>query len=108
MGSKKALEIGFTGEIFKAEKAMEFGLVNKVVAPEQVMETALEFARQLASASPLALRIGMDCFVKTRDMEWNKKLDYAKTLRVISFLSDDLKEGAQAFLEKRQPDWKGR
>jgi 1,4-dihydroxy-2-naphthoyl-CoA synthase len=41
-------------------------------------------------------------------MEWNKKLDYANTLRVISFLSDDLKEGAQAFLEKRQPDWKGR
>ncbi|MFP5109452.1 enoyl-CoA hydratase/isomerase family protein [Neobacillus sp. C211] len=108
MGSKKALEISFTGEIFKAEKAIEYGLVNKVVPTEQVMESAMEFARKLASASPLALRIGMDCFVKTRDMEWNKKLDYANTLRVISFLSDDLKEGAQAFLEKRLPNWKGR
>jgi enoyl-CoA hydratase/carnithine racemase len=108
IGSKKALEISFTGEIFTADQAKEYGLVNKVVPPEQVMDVALKFARQLASASPLALKIGMDCFVKTRDMEWNKKLDYANTLRVISFLSDDLKEGAQAFLEKRQPNWTGR
>jgi enoyl-CoA hydratase/carnithine racemase len=108
IGSKKALEISFTGEIFKADKAKEYGLVNKVVAPEQVMDEALAFARMLASASPLALKIGLDCFVNTRDMEMNKKLDYANTLRVISFLSDDVKEGAEAFLEKRQPVWKGR
>jgi enoyl-CoA hydratase/carnithine racemase len=108
IGSKRALEISFTGEVFKAEKAKEYGLVNKVVPPEQVLDEALDFARMLAVASPLALKIGMDCFVKTRDMEWNNKLDYANTLRVISFLSDDLKEGAEAFLEKRQPNWKGR
>jgi enoyl-CoA hydratase/carnithine racemase len=108
IGSKKALEIGFTGEIFKAEKAKELGLINQVVPPEQVMKAALDFAKKLAAASPLAVKIGMDCFVKTRDMEWSKKLDYANTLRVISFLSDDLKEGAQAFLEKREPNWKGR
>lgn len=108
IGSKKALEISFTGEVFTAEIAKEYGLVNKVVSSEKVMGEALEFAGQLASASPLALKIGMDCFVRTRDMEWNNKLDYANTLRVISFLSDDLKEGAQAFLEKRQPNWKGR
>jgi enoyl-CoA hydratase/carnithine racemase len=108
IGSKKALEISFTGEIFKADKAKEYGLVNKVVAPELVMDEALAFARMLASASPLALKIGLDCFVKTRDMEMNKKLDYANTLRVISFQSDDVKEGAEAFLEKRQPVWKGR
>jgi enoyl-CoA hydratase/carnithine racemase len=108
IGSKKALEISFTGEIFKADKAKEYGLVNKVVPPEQVMDEALTFAKMLASASPLALKIGLDCFVNTRDMEMNKKLDYANTLRVISFLSDDVKEGAEAFLEKRQPVWKGR
>lgn len=108
IGSKKALEISFTGEIFQADKAKEYGLVNKVVPLEQVMDESLKFARQLASASPLALKIGMDCFVRTRDMEWNNKLDYANTLKVISYLSDDLKEGAQAFLEKRQPNWKGR
>lgn len=108
IGSKKALEISFTGEVFTAEKAKEYGLVNKVVPEENVMQEALEFAGQLASASPLAVKIGMDCFVRTRDMEWNNKLDYANTLRVISFLSDDLQEGAQAFLEKRQPNWKGR
>jgi enoyl-CoA hydratase/carnithine racemase len=108
VGSKKALEISFTGEIFTADKAKEYGFVNKVVEPEEVLDSALEFSRKLAAASPLALKIGMDCFVKTRDMEWSKKLDYANTLRVISFLSDDLKEGAQAFLEKRQPNWTGR
>lgn len=108
IGSKKALEISFTGERFSAEKALQMGLVNKVVAKEDVFNEALAFAKNLAEASPLALKIGLDCYVKARDMEWNKKLDYANTLRVISFLSDDLQEGAKAFLEKRKPQWTGR
>ncbi|WP_078427443.1 enoyl-CoA hydratase/isomerase family protein [Alkalihalobacterium alkalinitrilicum] len=107
VGPKKALELGFTGEIFSASKAVDLGLVNKVVPPNEVVDEAKQFAKQLAEASPLALRIGLDCYVKTRDMEWNKKLDYANTLRVISFLSDDVKEGADAFLEKRKPQWTG-
>lgn len=108
LGTKKALEISFTGEVFSAEKAWDLGLVNKVADPEDVFPEALRFAKELAKASPLAVKIGLDCYVKTRDMEWNKKLDYANTLRVISFLSDDLKEGASAFLEKREPKWLGR
>ncbi|MED4779687.1 enoyl-CoA hydratase/isomerase family protein [Brevibacillus choshinensis] len=108
IGTKKTLEISFTGEVFSAEKALRIGLVNQVVEPDKVVPESVRFAKELAQASPLALKIGLDCYVKTRDMEWNKKLDYANTLRVISFLSDDLKEGASAFLEKREPKWLGR
>ncbi len=72
------------------------------------MEEALQFAKELAAASPLALKVGMDCFVNTRDMEWNKKFDYANTLRIIAYQSDDLREGALSFLEKRQPQWTGK
>lgn len=108
VGSRKALEIGFTGEIFSAEKAEALGVVNRVVPPEEVFSEALQFAKKVAKASPLALKIGLDCYTRTRDMAWNNKLDYANTLRVISFLSDDLKEGASAFLEKREPQWTGR
>lgn len=108
VGHRKALEISFTGEIFSAEKALDLGIVNKVVSNDEVLDEALSFAKQLAKASPLALKIGMDCYVKTRDMEWDRKLDYANTLRVISFLSDDVKEGASAFLENREPVWTGK
>ena len=108
IGSRKALELGFTGKILTAEEAKEYGLVNKVVEPENVMEEALQFAKELAAASPLALKVGMDCFVNTRDMEWNKKFDYANTLRIIAYQSDDLREGALSFLEKRQPQWTGK
>jgi enoyl-CoA hydratase/carnithine racemase len=108
MGERRALEIGFTGEIFNAEAARNWGLVNEIVPQEDVLPRAVAFATQLAEASPLALRIGMDCFVGTRDLEWEKKLDFANALRVVSFLSEDLREGAQAFLDKRKPAWKGR
>jgi enoyl-CoA hydratase/carnithine racemase len=108
VGPRKALEIGFTGDIFTSKEALEWGLVNQVVPSQSVLPKALAFARRLSAASPLALRVGLDCYVTTRDMEWNKKLDYANTLRVISFLSDDLREGATAFLEKRAPQWKGK
>jgi enoyl-CoA hydratase/carnithine racemase len=108
VGPKKALELGFTGEIFSAEKACELGVVNRVVPAELLLEEAMAFANQLASSSPLALKIGLEYYNKARDMEWNKKLDYANTLRVIAFLSSDLKEGATAFLEKREPVWIGK
>lgn len=108
VGPKKALELGFSGEIFSAEKACELGVVNKVVAGSELLEEAFAFAKQLASASPLALSIGLDYYNKARDMEWNKKIDYANALRVMAFLSDNVKEGATAFLEKREPVWSGK
>lgn len=108
IGSKKALELGFTGRILKAEEAKELGLINQVAEPEDVFEEAFRFAKQLAAASPLALKIGMDCYVNTRGMDWSQKFDYANTLRIIAYQSEDLQEGALAFLEKRQPQWTGK
>ena len=108
VGEKKALELAFTGEKFSAEEARNIGLVQKVVPHEQLLEETMNLAETIASRSPLVLRLGLEAYHKTRDLDLKDAIDYLYTLRIVSFMSEDLKEGAQSFLEKRSPNWKGR
>ena len=102
-----ALEMTLTGDPISAERAHSLGLVNAVVAPDQVLNTALAFADRIAANGPLALaavkelvRLGASdpARASERLSEWQK----------IVFSSEDAKEGAKAFVEKRAPVWKGR
>jgi enoyl-CoA hydratase/carnithine racemase len=108
VGEKKALELAFTGGIYSAEEARDIGLVQKVVPHERLMEETMHLAETIASRSPLVLKLGLEAYHKTRDLDLKDALDYLYTLRIVSFMSEDLKEGAQSFLEKRSPNWKGR
>lgn len=108
VGHKKALEMMLTAEVMSAEQAKEIGLVQRVVPHDQLEEEARDLARRIASFSPLAVRLGLDAFYNTEQMDLMKSFDYLSTLRIVSFLSEDLKEGAAAFLERRPPVWKGR
>lgn len=108
VGEKKALELALTGETFGAEEAREMGLVSKVVPAEQLMDAAFELANRIATKSPLVVKLGMDAYHKARDLDLKDSFDYLSTLRIVSFLSEDLKEGALSFLEKRAPNWQGR
>lgn len=108
VGHKNALEMMLTAKIMTAEEARQIGLVQRVVPHEQLMEEARKVARQVASFSPLAVKLGLDAFYTTEKMDLDKSIDVLSTLRIVSFLSEDLQEGATAFLEKRPPVWKGR
>jgi enoyl-CoA hydratase/carnithine racemase len=107
MGPRKALAMALTGEIVNAGQALEIGLVNHVVPVGELEEKVLALAGEVAGYSPLVLSLGLNAFNTVMDMEINKAMDYLNTIRVIDFMSQDLKEGAMAFLEKRQPVWKG-
>jgi enoyl-CoA hydratase/carnithine racemase len=108
VGDRKAMELMLSAEVLSAEKAKELNLVHRVVPHNQLEEETWKLARTIASFSPLAVQLALDAFYTTDQMELMKALNYLSTLRLVSFCSEDLKEGAAAFLEKRAPVWRGR
>lgn len=106
VGPRRALDMGLTGRIVSADQAERYGLVTEVVTPDRLMDRSLELGRELASKSPVALAVGLEGY-RAAVTYGADALDMENLLRVVSFLSDDLKEGAQAFLDKRSPQWHG-
>ncbi len=107
IGEKNALKLMLLAESITAREALQMGLVQKVVPPNQVLEQALSWAKTVGGYSPYAVKMGLDAFFTTQDLDLEASFAYLARLRILSFLSDDLKEGTQAFLEKRAPVWRG-
>lgn len=107
VGDRMALQMSVTAAVFSAEEAQRVGIVSRVVPHDQLEREATALAHQVASFSPIALRVGMEGFAQTTDMEYGRAVDYLNTLRVVAFQTRDLLEGATAFLERREPVWKG-
>jgi enoyl-CoA hydratase/carnithine racemase len=108
VGRKKALEMVLTGDIIPAAEAMHLGLVNKIVPREQLEEATMELAGKLAAKSPLALQTGKRGIYALADMPYEKGLDVMSDLFASLCCTEDAEAGVQAFLEKKQPVWKGR
>ena len=108
VGRKKALELLLTGTMINAREAERIGLVNKVVPPERLEEEALKLADELATKSPIALQMGKRAFYTMADMEYAKALDYMNEVMAELCATDDAKEGVDAFLTKRKPQWRER
>jgi enoyl-CoA hydratase len=102
-----ALEVALTGELIDAARAERWGLVNRVVPAAQLLEATLALAATVAANGPIGIRT-------TKELVRRAVLDDPKSgwatpeelARV--FQSEDAKEGAQAFIEKRAPNWTGR
>lgn len=108
VGDRKAMEMALTGEIFDAAAAQSLGIVSRVVAHEQLAAEAWATAARIASFSPIALQLGVEAFRTSTGMDVVKAIDYLNALRVVVYHTEDLREGATAFLEKRPPAWVGR
>jgi len=88
--------------------ALARGLVSRVVPDELVVEDALALAAAIATKSPLALRLAKEAINAAYEMSLTDGLAHERRLFYLLFASEDQKEGMAAFLEKRQPDFKGR
>ena len=108
VGRKKALEMLLTGNMIDAQEAERIGLVNKVVPPEKLDEAAMELANELATKSPIALQMGKRAFYTMADMEYAKALEYMNEMMAELCTTGDAREGVDAFLKKRKPQWKER
>ena len=108
VGQKKAMEMLLTGDFITAEEALAEGLVNRVVPAEELDAETQRLAGKIAEASPLVVGIGKGAFY--RQVEMPVEQAYAYTKEIMSFNASfaDAQEGICAFLEKRQPKWKGR
>jgi len=107
IGRKRALQMLLTGQPIDARTALDWGLVNSVVPAEQLDEAALALARQIASASPLTLKIGKQAFYEQIDLP--QEAAYARMGEVMAqnAMTCDAQEGMTAFLQKREPVWRG-
>jgi enoyl-CoA hydratase/carnithine racemase len=107
IGRKRALEMLLTGKPIDAHTAAEWGLVNRVVPPDELDQTALELAHQVASASPLTLRIGKQAFYRQIDVGQEEAYELMSETMSENAMTCDAQEGMSAFLEKRAPTWRG-
>lgn len=108
VGLSKACEMIFSGDIIDAAEAERIGLVSKVVPPEQLLSTTMELAKRIAKGPPMAIQYAKEVMYKAQDMDMEatvklEAVNFAKCMR-----SEDAREGVRSFLEKREPDFKGR
>ena len=103
-----AMELALTGDTITAERAAELGAVNRVTEPGGALDAALELAAAISKNGPLALAATKEVLVKQRD--WDEHEFWTKQGEITGpvYGSEDAREGAIAFSEKRDPVWKGR
>ena len=108
VGRARAKEILMTGDMIPAEEARQMGLVNRVVPHDELEAATLALARQLASRSPLALAAAKRAVNIGSELDQEKGIEYVLREFALLFATEDKVEGMSAFLEKREPNFKGR
>jgi enoyl-CoA hydratase len=107
MPFRVAMEFALTGEFFGAQRAYELGIINRVT-DGPALDAALELAAAIGANGPLAVKASKQVIVESQlwpeDQMWKKQQEIVAPV----FVSEDAREGAAAFAEKRAPNWKGK
>lgn len=106
IGRNRAMELLMSGNTFAAKEAMEFGMVNKVVEPEELLSKAKEILITIQSKAPIAVTKIIECVNHFDHTQQGYDFEIEKFGEC--FVTDDMKEGTSAFLEKRKANFKGR
>jgi enoyl-CoA hydratase len=106
VGASKAAELMYTGRLIDAKTALDIGLVSKVTPDGQVVDAAKELAREMLGNAPLALRMTKEVFnfgLCASSLE--NQIAMENRTQTVNFMTDDFREGAMSFLEKRKPEY---
>ncbi|NII09140.1 enoyl-CoA hydratase-related protein [Oleiagrimonas sp. C23AA] len=107
-GRGAALELCLLGKQINAERAQELGIVTQVVAPEGLDEAVQAVADQLAASAPCAAAGILDAVLQGGETGIDQGLSYETQGFALCFATEDMREGTTAFLERRNPEFKGR
>jgi len=108
IGKARAMEMILTGRMYSAREMFEAGMVSRVADDEVYLEEAQALAMEIASMPPLAVQMAKDTILKSFDTTIEGGLEYERKVFYLLFASEDMKEGMNAFIEKRKPLWKGK
>jgi 2-(1,2-epoxy-1,2-dihydrophenyl)acetyl-CoA isomerase len=108
VGLAKAKELAMTGRIVSGAEAVDLGLALRLVEPDELAGEAAELAATLAAGAPLAqrfIKLGLD---QSFDMTFEQALAYEDQAQAVCASSEDVVEGVMAFMQKRDPEFRGR
>jgi enoyl-CoA hydratase/carnithine racemase len=107
VGRKRAMQMLLTGEPIDAATALDWGLVNHVVPDEELEATVREFVERIARSSAYTVALGKHAFYSQIDRTEDEAYDHCEVVMTENALAHDAQEGMTAFLEKREPVWRG-
>jgi enoyl-CoA hydratase len=107
VGKAVAMEMVLNNRTLSAQEALTFGLINRVVPPEACLDEALRLAGEIAARAPLAVRFGKEAVNHAFESFLAEGIADERRAFYFLFSTNDQKEGMQAFIAKRKPEWKG-
>lgn len=102
-----AMELALTGDMIGADRAFELGLINQIVDDGEVLNAAIDLAGRIKANAPLSVMATKEIVMESRDWPTEVMFERQNAYREPIFNSNDAKEGARAFAEKRAPNWTG-
>jgi enoyl-CoA hydratase len=108
LGKYLTMEMVLTGKQFTAQEMAVHGLVNRVVSKGEHLTEALKLAKELATRAPIAVRLAKEAVQAAFETSLSEGLEAERKNFFLLFSTSDMREGMQAFIEKRPPDFQGR
>jgi 2-(1,2-epoxy-1,2-dihydrophenyl)acetyl-CoA isomerase len=108
IGTQRALDLIWTGDIFGADEALEIGYVQRVVPHDALHDEVNAYAARLAAGPPITMQLAKRLVYRGLNTPFEESLDAAQAAMTIVRTSEDSKEGPRAFAEKREPQFEGR
>ncbi|WP_425447809.1 short-chain-enoyl-CoA hydratase [Dethiothermospora halolimnae] len=108
VGISKAKELIYTGNMIDANEAIDIGLVNKVVSKDELMDSAMNMAKKIASNGQLAVKYSKIAINKGIETDMETAMEIENNVFGLCFATEDQREGMEAFVEKRKPNFKNK
>ena len=105
VNKKNAMEMLLTGDMINAEKAKEIGLINNYFKTEKLTNETMILANKIASKSSMTVSMGKSAFYTQSELDLSAAYEYTSKVMVKNIHKEDAKEGIDAFIEKRSPEW---